>query len=240
MRLAQSENGSDLGNCCETVTKFISQSRSCFGTMRGHETGAGNLAGGRCFVSNDALDGNLARSTRPSRQHNRPNRNTWLFDGETMRAFFVRKKNLMLAAIQLIKVSAVVFAISALSIGVGFLRASSHAEAHAPSSQPNADPNWSELVASMDKMHMAMEAVEYSGNSDFDFVRLMLPHHQAAVDMAKTQLLHGKDPQMRRLAQEIITDQQLEIEVMQLWLKQHEPAQLKENQTTAPNTPKDN
>ena len=150
------------------------------------------------------------------------------------------EKNLMLAAIQLIKVSAVVFAISALSIGVGFLRASSHAEAHAPSSQPNADPNWSELIASMDKMHMAMEAVAYSGNSDVDFVRLMLPHHQAAVDMAKTQLLHGKDPQMRRLAQEIITDQQLEIEVMQLWLKQHEPAQPKENQTTAPNTPKDN
>lgn len=150
------------------------------------------------------------------------------------------KKNLMLAAIQLIKVSAVVFAISALSFGVGFLRASSHAEAHAPSSQPNADPNWSELIASMNKMHMAMEAVEYSGNSDVDFVRLMLPHHQAALDMAKTQLLHGNDPQMRRLAQEIITDQQLEIEVMQLWLKQHEPAQPKENQTAAPNTRKDN
>ena len=57
------------------------------------------------------------------------------------------EKNLMLAAIQLIKVSAVVFAISALSFGVGFFRASSHAEAHAPSSQPNTDPNWSELVA---------------------------------------------------------------------------------------------
>ena len=150
------------------------------------------------------------------------------------------KKNLTLTAIQLIKVSAVVFAISALSFGVGFLRASSHAEAHAPSSQPNNDPNWSELVASMDKMHMAMEAVEYSGNSDFDFVRLMLPHHQAAVDMAKTQLLHGKDPQMRSLAQEIITDQQLEIELMQLWLKQHEPAQPKERQTTALDTRKDN
>jgi hypothetical protein len=148
------------------------------------------------------------------------------------------KRNLMLAAIQLIKVSAVVFAISALSFGVGFLRAITPAEMHAPSSQPNADPNWSELVASMDKMHMAMEAVAYSGNSDVDFVRLMLPHHQAAVDMAKTQLLHGKDHQMRRLAQEIITDQQLEIELMQLWLKQHEPAQPKENQTAAPDTRK--
>ena len=67
---------------------------------------------------------------------------------------------------------------------------------------------------------MAMTATKPSGDSDVDFVRLMLPHHQAAIDMAKTQLLYGKDPQMRRLAQEIITDQQLEIELMQRWLKQ--------------------
>jgi len=86
--------------------------------------------------------------------------------------------------------------------------------------QPPTEPAWSELVASMDKMHMAMSAVARSGNSDVDFVKLMIPHHQAAIDMAKTQLLYGKDPQMRRLAQEIITDQQLEIELMQRWLKQ--------------------
>ena len=85
------------------------------------------------------------------------------------------------------------------------------------------DRNWSELIASMDKMHMSMRAVARSGNSDVDFVRLMLPHHQAAIDMAKTELLYGKDPQMRRLAQEIITDQKLEMELMQGWLKkQHE------------------
>jgi uncharacterized protein (DUF305 family) len=41
--------------------------------------------------------------------------------------------------------------------------------------------------------------------------------------MAKTELLYGKNPQMRRLAQEIVTDQQSEIELMQLWLKQHPP-----------------
>src|SRR5438309_11205693 len=86
--------------------------------------------------------------------------------------------------------------------------------------QSPTDSNWSELIASMEKMHMAMGADQRSGNSDVDFVRLMLPHHQAAIDMAKTQLLYGKDPQMRRLAQEIITDQQSEIELMQLWLKQ--------------------
>jgi len=72
----------------------------------------------------------------------------------------------------------------------------------------------------MDKIHIAMGAVKRSGDRDVDFVKLMLPHHQAAIDMAKTQLLYGKDPQMRRLAQEIITDQQLEIELMQRWLKQ--------------------
>ena len=74
-------------------------------------------------------------------------------------------------------------------------------------------------------MHAAMASVEDSGDVDVDFVRLMVPHHQAAIDMAKTQLLYGKDPQMRRLAQEIITDQQSEIELMQLWLKQ--PSRLK-------------
>jgi uncharacterized protein (DUF305 family) len=82
------------------------------------------------------------------------------------------------------------------------------------------EPGWSELLGSMQKMHAAMGSVEDSGNVDVNFVRLMVPHHQAAMDMAKTQLLYGKDPQIRRMAQEIITDQQSEIELMQLWLKQ--------------------
>jgi uncharacterized protein (DUF305 family) len=71
------------------------------------------------------------------------------------------------------------------------------------------------------------------GNADADFVRLMLPHHQAAVDMARVQLLYGKDPQMRRLAQEIIADQQLEIQLMQLWLKQ-QPVSSKDAHVTSP------
>lgn len=83
--------------------------------------------------------------------------------------------------------------------------------------------DWSELMASMKKMDVGMASMKPSGDSDVDFVKLMFPHHQAAIDMAKTELLHGKDRQMRRLAQEIITDQQSEIELMQLWLKQHEP-----------------
>ena len=97
----------------------------------------------------------------------------------------------------------------------------SQQDSHSHSDQVTADPDWTELQQSMEKMHAAMASVKPSGNSDTDFVRLMLPHHQAAIDMAKTQLVYGKDPQMRRLAQEIITDQQSEIELMQLWLKQH-------------------
>ena len=73
-------------------------------------------------------------------------------------------------------------------------------------------------------MHADMRSVPSSGDVDADFVSLMLPHHQAAIEMARTELLYGRDPQMRRLAQEIITDQQSEIELMQLWLKQHQPS----------------
>jgi uncharacterized protein (DUF305 family) len=90
-------------------------------------------------------------------------------------------------------------------------------------------PDWTELKSSMEKMHVAMMSMETSGNSDVDFVRLMIPHHQAAIDMARTQLLYGKDPQMRRLAQEIITAQQSEIELMKLWLKRHDSSSLNVN-----------
>ena len=95
---------------------------------------------------------------------------------------------------------------------------------HAQASDAPATAQWSGFAKSMSKMHTSMSSVEPSGDGDLDFVKLMLPHHQAAIDMAKAQLAYGKDPQMRRLAQEIITDQQSEIELMQLWLKQHKPS----------------
>src|SRR5262249_14461247 len=94
-----------------------------------------------------------------------------------------------------------------------------------------ADPNWAELMKSMQTMHATMEAGTPSGNDDVDFVNLMLPHHQAAVDMAKAELLHGSDRQMRRLAQEIIADQESEIQLMQLWLARQR------TQSKEPHTP---
>jgi hypothetical protein len=133
--------------------------------------------------------------------------------------------------IHFLYLNATIVGIFVLMLGFGMLRAGVQAETKSNGVQLTADPDWSELAASMDKMHMAMGAIKQSGNSDVDFVRLMLPHHQAAIDMAKTELLYGKDPQMRRLAQEIITDQQSEIELMERWLKQREPPSSKENQT---------
>src|SRR3984893_4451010 len=95
-------------------------------------------------------------------------------------------------------------------------------DSHSHASVSIRESKWSELAGSMHVMHAAMTSVQPTGDNDVDFVRLMLPHHQAAIDMAKTQLAYGQDSQMRRLAQEIITDQQSEIELMQLWLRQRE------------------
>jgi hypothetical protein len=95
------------------------------------------------------------------------------------------------------------------------------------------DRYWSGLVGSMKKMHDEMSAIERTGNTDADFVRLMLLHHHATVNMARVQLLHGKDHQMRRLAQEILADQQIEIELMRRWLKQ-QPVHAMAANVTAP------
>ena len=109
-----------------------------------------------------------------------------------------------------------------LSLYCGVLLAQALAANPDRKSSPALDPAWTELNSSMNKMHAAMASVKPSGSSDVDFVKLMLPHHRAAVDMAETQLLYGKDPQARRLAQEIVTEQQSEIQLMELWLKQHQ------------------
>jgi uncharacterized protein (DUF305 family) len=71
-----------------------------------------------------------------------------------------------------------------------------------------------ELNESMMRMHRAM-AVSPTGDIDADFVAMMIPHHQGAIDMARIQLRYGHNEQLRRIAQEIIVDQQQEIAVMQ-------------------------
>ena len=72
--------------------------------------------------------------------------------------------------------------------------------------------------AAGEKMHRDM-AITYSGDVDVDFVRGMIPHHQGAIDMAKALLVHGKDAEVRKLAEGIIKAQESEIAFIRGWLK---------------------
>ena len=76
-----------------------------------------------------------------------------------------------------------------------------------------------ENAAAMTKMHRDMH-VASSGDVDRDFAAMMIPHHQGAIDMAQAVLRYGRDQQMRRLAQEIIVEQQQEIAIMRQLLDQ--------------------
>ncbi|MCE4226464.1 DUF305 domain-containing protein [Methylobacterium sp. C25] len=79
------------------------------------------------------------------------------------------------------------------------------------------------MATSMARMHADM-AVAPSGDPDRDFAAMMIPHHQGAVDMAKAELAHGRDPVLRRLAEGIIVEQRQEIEVMRRALAERPPA----------------
>ena len=88
------------------------------------------------------------------------------------------------------------------------------------SMQPKGDSGPSSLAfhgVSM-KMHSAMD-ITFTGNADVDFVKAMVPHHQGAIDMAKTVLAFGNNPEVRKLAEEVIKAQEGEIALMKEWLK---------------------
>jgi uncharacterized protein (DUF305 family) len=82
--------------------------------------------------------------------------------------------------------------------------------AKAPSAE---DTFLAQMHASMTRMDAGMSAAP-TGDIDADFIAMMVPHHQAAIDMAMLQLRYGKNRQLARVAQEIIVEQQQEIDVM--------------------------
>ncbi len=73
------------------------------------------------------------------------------------------------------------------------------------------------IAGATDRMHAAMD-MPFTGDADKDFARMMIPHHQGAIDMAIAELRYGKDQRLKRLAQEIIVEQQQEIAVLHLAL----------------------
>ena len=84
--------------------------------------------------------------------------------------------------------------------------------------EPRAKTFMQAMKESMERMDNGMQSAPMNGNIDHDFATMMMPHHHGAIDMAKAELLYGKDPVMRRLAEEIVVDQQSEIQAMELWL----------------------
>jgi uncharacterized protein (DUF305 family) len=73
------------------------------------------------------------------------------------------------------------------------------------------------FMESMQSMMKNMK-VKPTGNTGKDFVLMMMPHHQGAIDMAKVELQYGKDPELRQLATDIVAAQEKEIAEMKVWL----------------------
>ena len=82
---------------------------------------------------------------------------------------------------------------------------------------PLTEPEGSFLASTQASMRTMMAGMERTprGDVDQDFIGQMIPHHQGAIDMAKAELRYGHNEQLRRIAQEIIVEQQAEIAVMQ-------------------------
>ena len=76
--------------------------------------------------------------------------------------------------------------------------------------------------AAMNKM-MSNMTIKPTGNVDRDFVAMMVPHHEGAIEMAKAELKYGHNAQLRRLAEKIVEDQQQEIAVMRLAVEKTSP-----------------
>ena len=120
--------------------------------------------------------------------------------------------------------AALAFALSLLA-GPALAQHAGHpAPAPAATPAPAEAPSTVALRAANMKMHKEMD-IAYTGDPDVDFAKAMIPHHQGAVEMAKVQLAHGKDPKLRKLAREIVKAQEKEIKLMQAFLARKGAAQ---------------
>ncbi len=79
-------------------------------------------------------------------------------------------------------------------------------------------PATAAFKAANERMHRDM-AIDFTGDADVDFVKSMIPHHQGAIDMARVVLAFGKDPEVRKLAEEIVRAQEAEIAQMRAILE---------------------
>jgi hypothetical protein len=125
---------------------------------------------------------------------------------------FIRKRVISLVATAL--VAATSFALSQVPTRAYHVRGTIPIQYVADRPDQSREQSFlSENDAAMNKM-MADMTIKPTGDIDRDFVAMMVPHHQGAVDMAQAELKYGRNEQLRRLAQEIIAAQQKEIAFM--------------------------
>ncbi len=93
------------------------------------------------------------------------------------------------------------------------------AMSHAPAAHA-AGPAAQAYMAGMERMNRDMN-VAMTGDPDRDFAAMMAPHHQGAIDMARTELRYGRDADLRKLADEIVAAQEREISILKGWLSKN-------------------
>jgi uncharacterized protein (DUF305 family) len=114
----------------------------------------------------------------------------------------------------------VAFVMSAFFMSGGNVFAAEDMKGMTMPTKPAATPADKAFAASMKTMMTSMN-VKPTGKPDEDFVLMMIPHHQGAIDMAKVELKYGTDPSLRQLATDIVAAQEKEIAQMKAWLEKH-------------------
>ena len=112
----------------------------------------------------------------------------------------------------------IAIAFSGLAVPAFAQQKMDHAGHGAPAANTSAS---TKAFQASDERMMKDMAAPYTGDADRDFVTHMIPHHQGAVAMAEVLLKYGKDPELRKMAQEIVAAQEKEISFMKQWQARH-------------------
>ncbi|MDQ2680096.1 MAG: DUF305 domain-containing protein [Candidatus Eremiobacteraeota bacterium] len=121
------------------------------------------------------------------------------------------------------RIFAALLFVTGVATGIGAASAYRPIPAQAQTMSPQSNDQMSmpdmEMNKVMEKMNDSMKSIKMTGNTDKDFMMMMIPHHQSAIGMANVELRHGKNPKVIALARNIITNQQHEISEMESWLR---------------------